>query len=222
MKKEDNLDQQMAVAEIVAQSSGASYLFFGNVGEISTALVTAIGKRSSTNFADVLHRSFEQCGVEDARALVAFGLFKPIGTHKHIVLSARFITPEAQHALLKAVEEGVGKTIFYIVVPHGTTLLPTLVSRCVVVKQSTKDDSDVEQARAFLKSSYAERLALAETFGKESDRDGARALVASLLRLHTQQPFSKALLRDVLDAERFLALSGSSPKHIVSHLALTL
>ena len=100
-------------------------------------------------------------------------------------------------------------------------ILSTLLSRCVVLRSELRTKNS-ELAQDFLALSYKDRLLVAEKFAKNHDREGARALVRSLLAVAHEQKFDAPLLRDLLDADRYLALSGSSPKSVIGHLALVL
>ena len=169
---------------------------------------------------DCYVREYGSLSVDDARDIASFAYFKPVGERKYIIISAKSVTPEAQNALLKIVEEGSGSSVFFFVLERGVPVLPTLESRCVTIrtdeKQKTKEGED------FLTLSYKDRLALAEKFAKDHDRDSARSLVRSLLAVADARKLNAEQLRDLLDADRYLQLSGSSPKAIIGHLALTL
>lgn len=170
--------------------------------------------------------SYESLGVDEVRAITDFASLAPLGPRKYIIIATKSATPEAQTALLKSVEEGTGRSVFFFAVPTGVFVLPTLVSRCVVLKLAPRS-LHLEPALEFLALSYKDRLALAEKFGKEHDREGARALVRSLLALASEKKksdffFSKEKLGDLLDADRYLASTGSSSKGVIGHLALTL
>ncbi|MFQ5540881.1 MAG: hypothetical protein ACE5F4_01400 [Candidatus Paceibacteria bacterium] len=177
-------------------------------------------KEAST--ADIYITSCGALGVDDARAITDFASLKPVGNRKYVIVEAGSMTPQAQNALLKAVEEGVGHSTFFFIVRPGVPVLPTLVSRCTVLKEREQRMESREQGEVFLKMPYAERLKAAEKLAKDSDREGARELVRALLALAASKKFDAAKLRDLLDADQYLALSGSSPKSIIGHLALVL
>lgn len=166
----------------------------------------------------VRHDSF---GVEEARRVTEYASLAPLGGRKYIAVCFASATVEAQTALLKTVEEGTGRSVFLFAAPTGTPLLPTLVSRCVVLKPKAGSKT-LEAAEEFLALGYTERLALAEKFGRDHDWEGARSLVRSLLGVADEKKFGPRALRDLLDADRYLALSGSSPKGVIGHLALIL
>lgn len=169
---------------------------------------------------DCFVRSYETISVDEARAIAEYAVLSPLGEHKYVVIAAKSATPEAQTALLKTVEEAVGKSIFFFVFEAGAPVLPTLASRCVSIK--VRGEVVQREAEEFLALSYKERLALSEKLAKNHDREGARALVRGLLHLADKKKFKKEILKDLLDADRFLALSGSSVKTVIGHVALVI
>jgi hypothetical protein len=167
--------------------------------------------------------SYESLGVDEVRAITNYASLAPLGARKYIIIAVKSATPEAQTALLKVVEEGTGRSVFFFIVEPGAFVLPTLASRCVVLKvEAGKHEG--QRAEEFLKLSYKDRLAVAEKFGKDHDREGARSLVRSLLEKVGRSDLrtDARTLRDLLDADRYLSSSGSSPKSVIGHLALTL
>lgn len=202
---------------------GHAYLTRAPAEETYALAKAALEERvGRTRNADVCSRIFNEMGIDDARAVAEFAFLKPLGERKYILLSFKNASIEAQHALLKVVEDGSGKSSFFFVVEPGTMLLPTLISRCVVLALQGGFERDVARAQEFLSLSYAERLGRAEAFAKEHDREGARSLVRSLLAWADGSRVSARTLRDLLEADHALQLSGSSPKSVIGHLALTL
>lgn len=168
---------------------------------------------------DVMIREYDTLAIDDVRAITVFAHLKPVGERKYIVIAAQSMTTEAQNGLLKIVEEGSGKSVFFFIVPLGVPVVPTLESRCVAVRAHNEGPTN-NDGEDFLNMKLRERLALAEKFAKEHDREGARALVRSLLALSRKKTFSPRVLRDLIEADQYLALSGASPKSIIGHLAL--
>lgn len=207
-----------------------AYLVRGDAHTIQIRLIEVLEGRgiATKGDPDFYAATFESLAVDDVRAIADYASLAPLSGRKYIVLAAGSATPEAQTALLKIVEEGTGRSVFFIIVPAGAAVLPTLESRCVVLK--IQDESNnTKEGKEFLGLSYADRLAVAEKFAKNHDREGARALVRSLLALAAEPrgdisrfEVLPQVLRDLLDADRYLALSGSSPKSVIGHLALTL
>lgn len=174
---------------------------------------------------DLFMATYESLSVDDARFITSFASLAPLGERKYLILTMAAATPEAQTALLKTVEEGTGRSQFFLIFPVGAYVLPTLASRCVGLRLAPSAQS-LEPGRGFLSLSYADRLAAVEKLSKDKDREGARELVRSLLacaELRKSDFLNSAVqLRDLLDADRYLASSGSSVKAILGHLALTL
>lgn len=179
------------------------------------------GELGAVETADCYTREYETLSVDDAREISAFAYYKPVGSKKYIVIGAGSINTEAQNALLKIVEEGSGASTFVFVLEQGVMVLPTLESRCVTIRVDGEENIS-KVGKDFLKMDYKERLAVAEKFTKDHDREGARALVRSLLSIADTQKFKPEVLRDLLSADQFLKLSGSSPKGVIGHLALIL
>jgi len=211
-----------------------AYLIRTNDGDFDTLLKNHIEEHvlGGQGSADMFAVRYESLSVDEARTLANYASLKPLGEKKYIIISVKQMTSEAQNALLKIVEDGAGHSVFFFVLAPGVPVLPTLLSRCVVLKSGTDEKSEQENiGKEFLSLSYKERLLVAEKFGKDSDRHGARSLVRSLLSLAgncgrrtsaISGGGTARVLRDLLDADRYLQLSGSSPKAVIGHLALTL
>lgn len=70
-------------------------------------------------------------GIEDVRSLQTFLSRKPLKLPQNIgiILDADKLTPAAQHALLKTLEEPPGNSLIYLVTTHPDQLLSTIISR---------------------------------------------------------------------------------------------
>lgn len=207
-----------------------AYIISGSAERGSTEVAEMLERRGVEvkGNGDVLMLTLSELSVDDARMVSSFASLNSIGEHKYIILSFSRATGEAQNALLKILEEAPGNSIFFLCVDAAGHLLPTLRSRAVVVYASEAgiDKEETEEAREFLKESYEKRLARVERMGayisKTQDRAPVRAFAAALIReAHQAHPGPKTL-RDLLDAERYLRLQGSSVKSILGHLAVSL
>ncbi|MCL9972440.1 MAG: hypothetical protein NBV63_03500 [Candidatus Pacebacteria bacterium] len=168
---------------------------------------------------DVSITRYGELNVDDARRISQFASLKAVGGGKYFVIAFDRAGTEAQNALLKVVEEAPGDSHFYFSTPLPGSLLPTLRSRCTVEQRHAHDDVAGENsARIFLKATYAERLTQVEKLvtlaQKSGDKSTLKALVHALVHV--------APSRDTLDAARYIEQNGSSPKLILSHLAVTL
>lgn len=168
---------------------------------------------------DVSIARYGELSVDDARRISQFAALKAVGVGKYFVIAFERAGTEAQNALLKVVEEAPGDSHFFFSTPFPGALLPTLRSRSVVEQRSSTQSRDSENvARTFLALTYAERLSHIEKAvtqaQKSGDKSALKALVHALVRV--------APSRDTLDAARYIEQNGSSPKLILSHLAVTL
>lgn len=71
--------------------------------------------------------------IEQVRRLtqgLSLNPYLPLGTRTVIIDDAHLLTPEAQNALLKLLEEPPARTLFMLVTAHLQSLLPTVRSRC--------------------------------------------------------------------------------------------
>jgi len=80
-------------------------------------------------------------GVDDVRDRIVSQMATQPFKYKYkifIVDKAETLTPAAQNALLKTIEEPAPYGVFLFLAAHAHTLLPTLLSRCVMVKLGEK------------------------------------------------------------------------------------
>ncbi|MBI3290572.1 hypothetical protein HYZ78_04205 [Candidatus Microgenomates bacterium] len=107
-----------------------------------------------------------------------------------LIEDAHLMTEPAQNAFLKTLEEPPANTIIILTTPRDDLLLPTIVSRCVLISTlTTLGEVDLEQEQEiFEKLSQAgigEKVQFAEATGKT--REDALAFVNGQLNfLHTK------------------------------------
>lgn len=206
-----------------------AYLISGSATQGSAEILRMLEERgiSTKGNQDVLVLSFSELSVDDARHITSFASLNAVGEKKYIVVSFSRATNEGQNALLKVLEEAPGNSVFFLCIDAAGHVLPTLRSRCVslsVAHSVSKEEN--EDAMEFLEESYEKRLArvekMASYISKNQDRAPAREFVAALARESRERGFSGRALRDLLDADRYMRLSGSSAKSILGHLAVSL
>ncbi len=107
----------------------------------------------SKNQPDIIYVSHEKpntISVDDIRAQVNNDVaIKPYSSkHKiYIINEAEKMTPQAQNAILKTLEEPPAYAVIMLLVSNVNTLLPTILSRCVVLNMKPVRD---EQVKKFL------------------------------------------------------------------------
>jgi len=201
------------------------------VGEAQTArtlrMLESRGVQTAGN-PDVLALSFSELLVDDVRdTILSFAALKPLSDRKYAVIAFSRANDPSQNALLKAVEESLGKTVFFFCVESAGHLLPTLRSRCISVEDGEwRMKGGNNEAEEFLKAAYAERLvavdAMTNALSKTQNRAPIRTFVKELLRVARAKKFTARSVRDILDASQYLRMQGNSPKAVLSHLAVSL
>lgn len=137
--------------------------------------------------------------IEAVRELQQFMRLKTVGRQAvrrvAIIEQAHTLTPEAQNALLKLLEEPPLDTVLILTVENKRALLPTILSR---VQAITVDPPTMEQLRAYFKSQHVERFDQAYSLS-----GGLPGLLAALLADESEHP----LLASVQQAKLLLQQS---------------
>ena len=202
------------------------------------AITVAIAKHLNIDAQgnpDFVVQHYESFGVDEARSLKAAQARSGFGSSRKIfVIGTNSFTREAQNALLKTFEEPTAGTHFFIILPRAEALLPTLLSRVLVVsgKIEYEDDANV-LAEKFINSSLEERFALAKKLaekkaGETVDRELFRRIFDHIERILYTRTTGKrddataSVFREIFQAKTYLADRGSSPKMLLEHLAVML
>ncbi|MDP1722715.1 MAG: hypothetical protein Q8L37_05895 [Candidatus Gottesmanbacteria bacterium] len=171
-------------------------------------------------------------GIDPIRAVLPRLSVSPMGgtTHAVIIHLAHTMTPEAQNAFLKTLEEPPGEAIIYLETDQPEALLPTILSRCQIIRLTDNSDrvspcqKDLDASAQCLKTIYqllaasvGERLKIIDISVKT--RDDALAFVNQCIQslhhhlrmtgsrpvtlppsLNLSQTISAKLLRSLLTA----------------------
>ncbi len=86
--------------------------------------------------------------VEAVREVIDRLAVKPYEADRHVVVieQADKMTVQAQNALLKTLESPPGEDVFFLIAAQTTALLPTIVSRCRVVRFRYLETNEAEAA----------------------------------------------------------------------------
>lgn len=181
--------------------------------------VSSVGIDELKSDNEVHDTLFEKFGVDDAQQLVRSAYIRPLQTSMQLcVVRAQFVTLEAQNALLKVFEEPPVSTNFLLIVPRDFIVLPTLLSRCEIVRSG---ETVTENAlfTDFVAASYAQRLALIDQAQKNKDAVWQRSIKKGLItyaQTHTEH------LKELEYSARLLLTRGASNKFLLEHAALTI
>lgn len=105
----------------------------------------------SNNQPDIIYVSHEKpnsIGVEDIRNQINHDIgIKPYGSPRKIYImnEGEKMTAQAQNALLKTLEEPPEYAVILILTTHVEALLPTILSRCVVLHMKPVPDAKVKK-----------------------------------------------------------------------------
>lgn len=130
---------------------------------------------------DIIVQTYEELRIDDARQLIALALQTPLHHDKQVfVIQAETLAIEAQHALLKLLEEPPSVSSFVFVVTQDT-ILPTLRSRCFVVSAAADAIHIATQVFTdFIHASIPERLAIISALSEKKNVAEFRPLAEGL------------------------------------------
>jgi len=169
-----NNNQTIALLDTMLESSKFPHalLCVGGDGEENKRIVEYIAHKleGEANHPDVsVHQG--DMSVEEARDIVRKAAHSPyIGLYSiYIILDAHELSRESANTLLKRIEEPVHSTIFLLSSPSVGAVLPTITSRCSVLRvagtaplgKAAFDDSVRRGFSKFHKGDIAVRLAMA-------------------------------------------------------------
>ena len=98
------------------------------------------------NHPDILYfQAGEKLGIAEARKIKGHFTLKPYQTEGKVVIieDAGTLTPEAQNALLKTLEEPPKEAILILGAGSDAYLLPTILSRCEMVRLDPTDSASL-------------------------------------------------------------------------------
>lgn len=209
-----------------------AYVIEGERAFVDETLVpffeTHMGYSTHAN-PDFMHVVIDSFGIEDSRLLKEMQLrksFKENGK-KIFVITIGSITHEAQHSLLKVLEEPTQGTHFFFIMPSVNVLLPTILSRVVCVSREGNMRGGALYAR-FLSASPAQRMTILEDILEEKDKakavDFLQHLEIELYNMWKKRPDKHVAraLKDVVTTRSYLFDRSPSVKMLLEHVALVM
>lgn len=214
-----------------------AYVIEGTHESVVPLLVSAIERnldivaRGNPDFMVTRHDSFS---ITDARALKNVQTRASwSGARKIYVISALSFPHEAQNALLKTFEEPTEGTHFFIILPRAEILLPTLLSRVLVVedKKAVANSDASLFVDKFLAATLENRFVMIKKLAEKKDRDTVdRELFRRVLDQMEQALYTRSKVKgeepslnifsEIHKAKSYLATRGSSPKMLLEHIAM--
>jgi len=177
----------------------------------------AFDVKANPDFLLVENQSF---GINDARNLEQWALGKPLmGKTKVFLIITKAITHEAQNALLKVLEEPPIGTYIFINLENLGGLLPTFLSRVMVLNVSKNSNDKNIDAHKFFSSGIKEKLIMIRSLAKKEDKNDMKKLIKDLEEISYKKKASAEQMRDILTAKIFASARGSSPKILLEWLS---
>lgn len=174
--------------------------------------------------------------ITNSRDINEVHLNRPVKYDRKVfVISANFITRDAQNSLLKMFEEPRADTVFFLILPEATALIPTLKSR-LVFGQGSEDDT-ASQATTFLSAKVGKRLEIVGKILKDIkdekiNKSEAIKFIRNLEKeikvtlkvknAHNARNGSLLAIEDLEKAISYASDESPSLKVILEHLAITL
>ncbi|HDQ16862.1 MAG TPA: hypothetical protein ENN31_01945, partial [Candidatus Vogelbacteria bacterium] len=135
-------------------------------------------KTDIKNFPDLYQIDSFSFGINESRLLREKQSTKSLsGQGRYFILKIEEISNEAQNALLKVLEEPTENCYFFIISNRVGIFLPTLLSRCQIIKilnkkELTNKEEDIIWAENFLRMTLVERFSLLkEKFGPNNKKN---------------------------------------------------
>jgi len=205
-----------------------AYFFVGPKDKIIQKLVEFSEKNLKIKLSgnpDFKVLRYENLTIDDARFISELHSQKNIGGGLMIfIISADFISLEAQNSLLKVFEEPAPSTHFFIVMPQNV-LIPTLCSRMQIINILTEES----KTGSILKMSLGERIARVKDLtsaisDEESTKQDAITFLNNIekeiYKLGTKEAFLK--LKACESARDSLYDRGAPIKMVLENLVLSI
>lgn len=172
---------------------------------------------------DVLYfKQDEKLGIAEARKIKEHFSLKPYSAKGRgvVIEDATVLTTEAQHALLKTIEELPPDALLILGASSDANLLPTILSRCHIIRQQatgnrekTGYNEDLEKLLAF---SIEQRF---EYIEKLKNKEGF--LLSLTYFFHKRLPANSHFLKELLQAEQW-AKQNVNLRAILEYLMLVM
>jgi len=185
--------------------------------------------------SDAFVRTYTKFGIDDARALRERAYVRSFGEGRVFLIVVPDMTPDAQNALLKVLEEPPAGSRFFLLHPAPHTLLSTLRSRAQTLELPQRSGVSPIDAKEFLACSPSARLAMLKPlFEKkkggedEEEANGARDMgstvmfLSSLERMlsHAERSDAYEGARAIYRARKYAGDNGSHLKQLLEQVAL--
>jgi len=128
----------------------------------------------------------ESIGIGEVNELAAWAYRKSTELRLLIIEKADILTDQAQNSLLKLIEEPPENILAILVTSNPNLTLPTILSRCLVIKGEDVDSQKFEKSTIlnFIKANYLERSRIIDKMiSEDMKRNLASEFIEEILKL---------------------------------------
>jgi DNA polymerase III gamma/tau subunit len=174
--------------------------------------------------------NYDNLLVDQAREIIDLANRK-IGDSKKSLffIKANSINSQAQNSLLKSLEEPTKGLHFFFVLPELNNILPTVLSRALVVFEEAEAQKIVDakflEISVAEKIKYLEKLAAEIKDGKKTKQDALNFVDSLIEVLNANSDFKKEFSQKfatILELRSFISDNGASVKSILEAIVLAL
>ena len=212
----------------ILNSNHHAFAVVGKPGQLLTEFKSLL----PANSADVWCELFDDFSVDDGQKVKAWQSTRPLGGKiKYGVWGIASANMEAQNSLLKSLEEPTTNAKIILIVPHEGILLPTVLSRLLVLNSEVAFLSAEDQllVQKFLNSDPHQRLELIEVnfnYKEEGVKGKLMQFLANCEQV-IQQDFAKGDLPkidalEIIKAKQNLSDRSAVPRLVMENLATIL
>jgi DNA polymerase-3 subunit delta' len=143
---EEGVGRRFAVLETVKE------LFCDGVSEDDNFHTVQVNQKVHPDLVEVYSESGKEIGVDEIRGVIELATNSPGQAKKRVFLidGADQMTPAAANAFLKTLEEPSPRTLFFLLAESASKVLPTIRSRCGLVRFNTlQEDFVLAKIREF-------------------------------------------------------------------------
>ncbi len=172
--------------------------------------------------SEIITFASDTISIDEVRRIIQLAFQTPGNkSYRLIVLEARQIAHEAQHALLKILEEPPATTRFVIILPSLAGLLPTVMSRVAIVSAGVETIDNPVFVRFITTDAKSRLEMIADIVKRKADEDYS-ALYDGLVNHVSTGTIANDLKSIVQTALMQLRQKGASKKMVWEELALSL
>lgn len=168
-------------------------------------------------------------GIDEVKAVGQFLQIKPLSYRVKIALikDANSLTTEAQNSLLKILEEHTNSSIIILEDSSTNFILPTIISRCILEKVVSHNQTQVTIPEKFFELSISEKLDFFDSISKEDKEKIIEILNETLTQLkdrkyENMKEINKKNILLIAETTENLEKFNLSTKLALENLALNL